>query len=196
MNEDMERRFLESTPETACKIEQRSEGDKKQDVLTGYAIVFGRRSNDLGGFVEEVHKNALDELLASNPDVRATVNHKDVIGRTSAGTLKLAVDSVGLRYEVVLGQSRPARDVLEAVQRKDVTGSSFSFKLAKNGDKWEERDGKQLRTLMKITRLFDVGPVDFPAYEDTTVALRSMPKSKMADAGNKLKIMERGVAAM
>jgi phage head maturation protease len=65
------------------------------------------------------------------------------------------------------------------LQRGDIDQSSFSFKVARDGVKWEEtRDGDgpvvATRTISKVARLYDVSPVTFPAYTDATVAIRSL----------------------
>ena len=61
-----------------------------------------------------------------------------------------------------------------SIKRKDITGSSFSFSVAPNGDDWvENEDGSVLRTITEFSSLGDVGPVTFPAYADTTTAARA-----------------------
>ena len=48
-----------------------------------------------------------------------------------------------------------------------------SFRTAR--DRWEEeKDGTILRTILEVEELFDVSPVTYPAYPDTTVAVRSL----------------------
>ena len=64
------------------------------------------------------------------------------------------------------------------------TGCSFSFTVAE--DEWKNNeDGTSERTIVKIRELFDVGPVTYPAYPDTTVAVRSLEafKKKQEDRG-------------
>lgn len=40
---------------------------------------------------------------------------------------------------------------------------------------WEKgENGKYIRTIVQIDKLYDVSPVYYPAYEDTEVALRSI----------------------
>lgn len=47
----------------------------------------------------------------------------------------------------------------------------MSFGFITRQDKWETQDGMQVRTLLEV-KLLDVSPVTFPAYPDTSVALR------------------------
>jgi uncharacterized protein len=148
-----------------------SDGD--QPKLAGYAAKYGILT-DLGWFREKIKAGAFDEALKTS-DARCLKNH-DVnllLGRESSGTLRLASNTVGLHFEVDLPDTTTGRDTREEVLRRDLQGCSFSFTVAE--DVWvNKEDGTQERTITKIGQLFDVGPVTFPAYEDTTVAARSL----------------------
>lgn len=146
----------------------------------GYASVFGKRSSNLGGFVEVVDTRAFNKSQGDGwPDVVARFNHDDafILGTTRGETLRLAVDTEGLRYEVDVPQTR--QDVLELVQRGDVAKSSFAFRT--KGDSWgTTEDGFPLRTLESV-QLVDVAPVTVPAYPDSSAGLRSLAEFKEAD---------------
>ena len=45
---------------------------------------------------------------------------------------------------------------------------------------WERGDVRR-RTIKKVARLYDVSPVTFPAYQDTSVALRSLAQLEEQD---------------
>ena len=113
-------------------------------------------------------------------DVRALKNHDSnlLLGRTKAGTLELEENKTGLRFKVKLPDTTAGRDVAAEVKRGDITGCSFSFTVEENGNEWLEKDGIIKRTIRVFKRIFDVGPVVFPAYPDTTVAVRSMDQFK------------------
>jgi hypothetical protein len=64
------------------------------------------------------------------------------------------------------------------MKRGDITQSSFAFSEVE--DTWEERGNQWHRSITKIKRLHDVSPVTYPAYTDTSVALRSMEEFKKA----------------
>jgi hypothetical protein len=150
----------------------------------GYAAVFNSDSQPLragarGQFVERIAPGAFARSLAAL-DVRGLYNHRDdyVLGRKSAGTLRLAEDDKGLRYEIDAPDTSYARDLMESIRRGDVTGSSFSF--ATVADDWSDGpDGMPIRTL-KDVHVFDVGPVTFPAYADTSAACRSLDRHREA----------------
>jgi uncharacterized protein len=148
--------------------------------IVGYAALFNSRSNDLGGFVEEIMPGAFSGAISSS-DVRALWNHNDdmVLGRTKSGTLRLMEDEVGLRIEVDPPDTTWARDALVTINRGDVDQMSFAFTLAKGGDKLSRtEDGKTLRTIERVGELFDVSPVTYPAYQDTAVSLRALVEAR------------------
>jgi HK97 family phage prohead protease len=155
-------------------LELREEGGKAP-VLTGYAAVFGKRSLDLGGFVETIRKGAFARSLTEGADILALAHHDPTrpLARRSAGTLSLTEDDTGLRVDITLGDTTSARDVLADIRAKNILGMSFGF--ATREDKWTRSKGSDphLRELLDVD-LFEVSPVTWPAYPDTSVATRAM----------------------
>jgi HK97 family phage prohead protease len=154
-------------------IECRSEGDKR--TITGHAAVFNRDSEVLyGSFIERIAPGAFAESIAKPDDVRALINHDGnlILGRNLSGTLQLREDEQGLHVTIDPPKTSYAQDLMESMQRGDVTQMSFGFETIE--DKWTrgENGAPDIRTLLKV-RLFDVSPVTFPAYPDTDVAVRS-----------------------
>lgn len=137
--------------------------------IVGYAIVFDTLSADLGGFREIITPEAVDRTLRDRLDVRALVDHdaSKVLGRTTAGTLRLAKDARGLRVEIDPPDTTVGRDTLALVGRGDVTGMSFSFEVVRpTGERFERRDGQLVRILSDLT-ISDVSVVTYPAYQQT-----------------------------
>jgi len=165
---------------TLVPVELRVVGDKPR--IGGYAAMFGRVSQNLGGFVEVVERSFFNKSRGDGwPDVMARYNHDDnmLLGTSGAGTLTLSLDETGLDYLVDPPQSRA--DVVELVQRGDVRKSSFAFRLPKEGDEWTMSDqGYPLRRLV-TGQLVDVAPVNAPAYLDTSAGLRSLAERMDAD---------------
>ena len=171
-------------------VELRVTDDEKPQI-TGYAAKFGKWSLDLGGFKERIKKGAFDEALEKS-DVRALKNHDAnlLLGRTTSGTLGLSTNSVGLRMEIDPPDTSTGRDTIEEIRRKDITGCSFSFTTAEDDWKYKD-DGTVERTIIKVGELFDVGPVTYPAYPDTTVAARSLDAFKEHTEKEKAEAEER-----
>ena len=147
------------------------DNEGKNPTIVGHAAVFGSISKDLGGFREIIAPGAFDGH--EDMDVRALFNHDPnmVLGRNTAGTLRLREDAKGLHVEIDPPDTSFAKDLLVSMRRGDIDQMSFGFRTI--SDKWETKDGEDLRTLEKV-ELFDVSPVVFPAYEDTDVAVRSL----------------------
>jgi HK97 family phage prohead protease len=166
------------------ELEAREEGGKR--TISGYAAVFDSESHDLGGYIEVVRRGAFDEALAENPKVSARVQHEGgltTIGSTENGTLRLAVDKKGLRYTVQLPDTQAGRDIYELVKGGYISKSSFAFSVrdANKGQRWNFDRQPPLRELLSLN-LFDVAPVDGPAYEATTVEARSLALADMQRA--------------
>lgn len=149
--------------------------DDKKPVIRGYAAMFERFSEDLGGFREKIAAGAFAKAVKD--DVRALWNHDPnyVLGRTKAKTLRLKEDKDGLAIEIDTPDTQWARDLLVSIDRGDVSQMSFGFRVVK--DEWNKQNTKMPeRTLLEV-RLFDVSPVTFPAYPQTSVAVRDYLQS-------------------
>lgn len=156
------------TTATAAALTVRAAGSGP---IKGYALLWDSPT-DIGDYSEVIRRGALDRSLRENPDVRALWNHDTgaVIGRTTAGTLRLSVDDIGLRFEIDLPSSPLGANVREAVNRGDVTGMSFGFSVAPGGDRWSRlSSGQRLRELIDIN-LIEISPVTFPAYKAASVS--------------------------
>lgn len=181
-----ERRFF-----SAESLEIREE-DGKPRVFLGHAAVFGRRSLDLGGFFEVIRPGAFKRALSEKQDVRALIDHESskILGRSTAGTLRLSEDERGLRVEVDYADTSYARDLAVSMKRGDITQMSFGFRMKK--DEWRKEDGHDVRELIDVD-LSDVSFVTYPAYPDTSAALRSRRdwQSRAKRVGLRLKLAQK-----
>lgn len=152
------------------------EGSNSPGTLDGYAAVFGKLSEDLGGFREQIAPGAFARALQS-ADVIAVLNHDDdyLLGRSTSGTLRLKEDDRGLRSEIDLPDTMCGRDCAISVGRGDLRGMSFAF-IARQ-EQWDFNASPPLRTLLEVD-LFDVSVVTRAAYPDTSVALRSLEAAR------------------
>lgn len=170
----IERRFI-SAATAPVRVETREDGKR---VIIGYGAVF-YNADDPGteyamwsDLVERVAPTAFDRALREKDDARGLFNHDpdNLLGRVSAGTMRLSVDSKGLRYEIDAPDTQTGRDVVSMIERGDLTGSSFAF-IPKRVI-WIEEETRSIRVIEDV-ELFDTGPVTYPAYEATTTGLRS-----------------------
>jgi HK97 family phage prohead protease len=148
---------------------------KGPGTIVGYAAVFGMPSQDLGGFIERIAPGAFAGVLTN--DVRALKNHDAnyILGRNKAGSLRMVEDVLGLRVEIDLPDTQVGRDTATEISAGLMDGMSFSFTT--DVDEWDYSGKVPIRTLVKVRELYDVGPVAYPAYTDTSAAMRSLERS-------------------
>ncbi|CAH1672016.1 HK97 family phage prohead protease [Chelatococcus asaccharovorans] len=154
-------------------VEHRADDDGKVTVV-GYAAVVGEIA-DIGGYFHEVlAPGAFTETLKT-ADVRAYFDHDRgrVLGRKSAGTLRLSEDAKGLAVEIDLPDTSDGRDVRVLIERGDVSGMSFGFVVTRQ--EWDETGDIPVRTIHEV-ELHEVSIVSEPAYDGTSIAMRSLEK--------------------
>lgn len=135
--------------------------------LEGYAARFGAVA-EIGNFVERIAPGA----FTLGDDVVCLVDHDPgrLLARTRSRTLELEQDSKGLRFSIVLPDTTIGRDVSALAERDDLGGMSFGFRVKPGGESWEGN----IRTLTSV-ELLEISVVSaWPAYSDTSVALRSL----------------------
>lgn len=158
-------------------LEFRSNGTllAKGKTLTGYAAVFNSEAV-LDGFSEIIRQGAFAKSLATGSNIRALYAHNGeaLLGTTKGGTLQLREDAHGLAFELALPDTTHGRDLAILVDRGDISGCSFGFRVSPGGDRWEQRGSQLVRELLAV-ELAEVTLTADPAYQDTTVAMRSKP---------------------
>ncbi|MFC6644447.1 HK97 family phage prohead protease [Granulicella cerasi] len=159
-----------------------AEGDG--NTLTGYIAVTEQPTEMFPGFIEVLKRGCFAHTISptADNDVVALINHDDdaPVGRLSAGTLTLVEDEKGLRFSLNLPNTTRANDLKVSVERKDVTGCSFGF-VCPDSTYTEAKDGTVTRSV-NVVDLIEVSVgVTFPAYPQTSMALRSLPDSMPAE---------------
>lgn len=127
-------------------------------------------------FREKVRPGAFARAIQKS-DPRALRDHIPhfILGRLSAGTLEVKDTSEGLWYRYKSPDTTYAKDLLVSMERGDVRESSYSFVVADMGEIWEQQpDGTWTREITDYEEVFDVSPVTYPAFPDTSVAIRSL----------------------
>jgi hypothetical protein len=150
--------------------------DDSQDqkmLIQGYAIRFNEPAVfDVDGveYREVIDPRALDKT--DMRDVPLRYNHSDnvmVMARTRNKTLQLIKDDEGLRILADLANTTAGRDLYELIKRGDVDKMSFAFTVARDDYDVETRT----RRILAVDKIFDVSAVDSPAYETTSISVRS-----------------------
>ena len=182
----LERRYITSN------FEIRS-NEAGKTVISGYGLKFGVEY-DMGWFTEEIGLDALNNADLS--DVRILLNHDPniILGRTKAGTAKVTIDETGLYYEAELPDSPNGQNVRVALERGDISQSSWGFMLKyekdEMPDEWTRKNGKDHRVIKRVYQVFDASPVTFPANPDTTAAKRSKEQFEKKQTNINAKLAE------
>lgn len=159
---------------TEIRAEQPA-GDNNALILQGVPIVYDTPTtiNDLfGSYTEIIKRGALDSTDLS--DVRLMLNHdttKVPLARTPK-TMHLEVTPAGLTFRAELPDTESAKEVYTAVQRGDISGMSFAFKVPEGGDEYDP--DTNTRTITKIEKVMECSVVNFPAYPTTSVEARQV----------------------
>jgi HK97 family phage prohead protease len=137
---------------------------------SGFAVRYNAWTTIAGAFRERIAPGAFRKSLSD--DILALWHHDyaRVLGRTSAGTLRLDDRSDGLWFDLDLDARTP--DGLTAaatVDRGDVRGCSFGFAVTE--ESWSDPGAGLPERTIEEAVLFEVTLTAIPAYEQTTVAL-------------------------
>jgi len=157
-----------------CEIRADAAADAKTLIITGMPIMYDTPTviNDKKGQYTEIIRNgALDSADLS--DARLLYNHdlnKVPLARTPK-TMQLIRDPAGLRMVADLPDTPEAKSVHTAVVRGDLSGMSFAFTVPKGGDRYDP--ATNTREIFKISKIYEVSIVPFPAYPQTSIEARS-----------------------
>lgn len=168
-----------------------------QITIGGYGAVFYDSKNPateyrIGeNYVERIARSAFDDV--DFEDVRSMFNHSPdrILGRTSAGTMRIRVDDFGLYYETDLDPNNPQHmAVASSIRRGDVDGSSVWFYMAADGDEITRSDGNVVRTINRVESLLETGPVTVPAYNASTAEMRMATQKRIHDPAGDLALSD------
>ncbi len=149
----------------------RAEEDGGEKYIEGYFAVFGGIYELWPGATESIDPHAFDDTVGD--DIRGLINHDTtlVLGRTKAGTLELKLDSRGLWGRCKINQDdADAMNLYARIKRGDIDQCSFGFDVLE--EETDYRDDGSVHWTIKRVKLYEVSPVTFPAYEDTSVSAR------------------------
>lgn len=162
--------------------------DSNEMIVEGYATTFNQIYQLYSGRYyrvnEQIDPHAFDECDMS--DVIMQYDHNGrVFARTSNKTLTLTVDKHGLKIRADLSGTEIGRQLYEEIKGGYTSKMSFGFVVAE--DKREETEDYEndvvtvLRTITKISKLYDVSAVSLPANDATEISARSFGEGVIAE---------------
>jgi len=157
----------------------------------GYAVLWDSVTTIANEFREQFAKGSLTRSLQED-DVRMLLDHDSgrVVGRTAAGSLRLREDALGLRYEVDVNLDTPdGKTLAGTVGRRDVSGISPSFIV--RAESWHDGGNRLPLRIITDARLIEVSAVAWPAYPQTTAAMRSTAVTNNQAARRRIEAAQR-----
>lgn len=150
-----------------------------QKIVEGYASIFDEpfllwEENGIK-FFEQVDRHAFD-----NTDLRDVIMQYDHEGRVYArggnGTLEVQPDEKGLHIRADLGGTALGTEIYNEIARRYTTKMSIGFRVRKDRLDIEENketgEVRVVRTILEISRLYDVSAVSLPANDATSITAR------------------------
>ena len=140
--------------------------------VEGYATTFDEPyvlwEYDGVKYYETISRTALDG--ADMSDVILQYDHEGrVLARVSNKTLGIKPDSAGLFVYADLSKSKASQELYEEIGAGLVTKMSWSFRIEEDAYNKTTRT----RTIQKISKVYDVSAVSYPANDSTHIAARS-----------------------
>jgi len=182
MSEHRREDLFRMTPLTRASL--RADGDDG-NTLVGYPIVFNEWTEIAGwegNFLERVAPGAVDKTLRERRDrIKVLFNHgfDPQIGDKPLGKPQV-MDSrdQGLWTETPFSDTSYNADLKALIADGSVDGMSFRFSVTREDlhepdEPSDHNPGMLEERTIREMKLFEFGPVTFPAYEATTAGVRS-----------------------
>lgn len=163
---------------TEIEFRKSEDDDGRIGTLYGYAARFNtptRIDSWEGKFDETIMPGAFRDTLSKDGNkIKVLFNHgfDPMIGDKPLGKPnRQEEDDKGLFVEVPLDDTSYNRDLVASLRSGALDGMSFRFSVVR--EEWDEESEEVPQRTLKQVRLYEYGPVTFPAYEATTAGVRA-----------------------
>lgn len=157
----------------AADIETRdAPAERAGGLIKGYAATFMDRALIGGEFFEQIAPGAFANTIRDG-DVLALIAHDygRVLGRQSAGSLRLSENGLGLYFELDADLTTPSgQEAFGNIKSRAIQGCSFGFRVL--SEDWTDEGQIPLRTILEI-QLYEISVLANPAYESTAAWVSS-----------------------
>lgn len=152
--------------------------DEDRTRLEGYAAVFNEPTviaTRMGEFQEQIAPGAFKRTIDQKGPrgIRLQFDHgrHALIGQIPLGVIdEIVEDQRGLFVRATLTENWLIQPVRDAIRDGAVSGMSFRFRVIR--ESVDSDQDPELRMVEEV-ELYEVGPVVWPAYEQTTVGVRA-----------------------
>lgn len=189
-----EREYRAFSVPLQCRKAEAAEGEteERQYIVEGYATTFNDpyRMFSFEGvdYFEEIDRDALVD--ADMTDVVFLVNHEGMpYARISNATLEASANERGLYIRADLGKTEMSRQIYEQIDAGMLTQMSWAFTIAQDGDTYDE--DTHVRTITRVSKVFDVSAVTYPANPNTGISARAYYDGVIAEEAKRRSDRER-----
>ena len=139
--------------------------------VEGYATTFNS-PYELYRIGDKKYYEVIDRHALDNADMSDVIMQYDHTGRiyarNSNNTLLLNINDRGLLIAADLSKTQLSRDLYEDIKAEMINKMSWSFIVKR--DKYNK--ATRTRTILEVSKIYDVSAVSVPANDDTTISAR------------------------
>ena len=157
-------------------------------IVEGYASTFNEPYT-LFRDGEYIFREQVDPEAFANTDMSDVIFQYDhegrVFARKSNDTLSITTDEHGLKIRAYLGGTETGKQLYEEIRGGYTSKMSFGFIVDNEKTEFTETETGEvevLRTLLGISKLFDVSAVSLPANDATSISARSIGEGVISEA--------------
>ena len=179
MTDKMQKKLDNGREYRSMVLEVRAAANDDEMIVEGYATTFNQPYTlyEYGNYrvLEQVDARAFDEC--DMDDVIFQYDHEGrVFARTRNKTLELTIDKKGLLIKADLGGTDEGKKLYQEIKGGYTDKMSFGFVVGESKREYTEdnENGTEtcLRTITKISKLYDVSAVSIPANDMTSISAR------------------------
>lgn len=139
--------------------------------VEGYATTFNS-PYELYRIGDKKYYEVIDRHALDNADMSDVIMQYDHTGRiyarNSNNTLLLNINDRGLLIAADLSKTQLSRELYEDIKAEMINKMSWSFIVER--DKYNK--ATRTRTILEVSKIYDVSAVSVPANDDTTISAR------------------------
>jgi HK97 family phage prohead protease len=169
--------------------------DNAKEKISGYAIEYydGSEKTEYkrGKIAERVKPGTFRQYIRSGEPIAVLFNHDEgmELGRSDYPDCSVTEDGRGVKVEIDYDPTDPLHQLVRSKANKPGSRLGWSFNAEGRHD-FDKEGNRYVRTIHTINKVTDLSVVMRPAYEATTVYIRSEDETAIAKLEKKLAIIE------
>lgn len=173
-NNEPEQRTIDSSN---CTYKKEFDGDGNHtEYISGIGIIYNSETEIIPGVYELIRPGAFSKSLNRFRELKCFINHdpSQILSTTKSNPpLEITDNEESLNFRSPIPETTYGKDLAINVGMGNISGASFSFMINEGGDKLSMDDSGNYHREILSAEIYEIGPVTNPAYQQTTVSLRS-----------------------